>query len=1185
MTQGQEQDQLLQDASTLLMFASSAAARQRSPPQNGPESATATDSDRFRRASTASNLEVAGPMSGPSSSSPQQQHSGMISANFGQNLPPQRYSGLPYSGPSATALPTPQRPAQNMLPHLKPLAMAGMPQTAFDARLSAPHTYNYAQQAPPNTRSGAPVLPPTSAQLSAQTHAPNAGQMMPHLGYNYHGAEPGGSGFTGPFSRIYAANYPVRNLAQNQPPLRRQSLAQGSDLHGESSQIHQVRKTQSASPPESFSSHALPPKLVPLSPKPAQDDPRGKNLDYSMNSQELPARGNFSITHKRTSSETSSKRVSVTSPAASPGLSNVPYARGINVESGKRNTDNAMIAAAALAAAAEVPFPLKNKDASVVRKPDLHVSTETFQSTSAGGSLGPAMSTDVAGPGPGTSLNEATAVKYEDSVMTGPEEDENKTEDEPVSSAVKESFNAAELPMVMQETDTIAENKSEIVSGFDKTVVNLQPAAHMQESNTSSDTQKEPVSQYNPPPLSTYKVGPDAGTIGCICGLEEDDGFTIQCDVCFRWQHCSCMGYLTNKEVPEDEYKCYFCDEKKWNKIDAAKCRADTIARLELEKANDMPQKPAPPKRKTSSSGSDEKKRRKSEKDAKVPEKASEKRKVSSAASPASKSSASFEVHNKENPLLEDGVTAEIYQGVYYRLNENDYKTPEIRSLLSSVGQHAEKAKFRAHDTMSLGQFKSLKLSKISLPNHQKYLHERNELRRNKGVNKTTIKVKAYSENPKQKFVSVTKTGLFITESTAQAGPEGVIPAGTAIIEYLGEVDLFDSHVRNKVNQYTLWGTVKPKVAKVRVSGSDSDPVELVLDSRFVGNEARFIRRSCATTANCEIRPVFIPQLQCFKFLVVTTQPITLKGENLEEELRIPWDWDPMHPINEMIVPNKDGGFEEGKRFEDFGEEEKAYLISCVDTILNFVECACNTSNINNQCAIFKVKKATSYLLRSNRKLSSLGGGLNKSKEELVLPKKPKEYVSWKEKLIERDQRLLEKSAYAAGQLAAEREVSSENNKMEGANSKDQNEKDADQQDKVKLCTTTFRQRLLAETRGKSVSKYKVASDNSQVFDIATITEQTPKTVPIPLTTEVLAQIRSQVNEAFKPLQKIPSNVNILADIKEVKLDHPMEAPPSGLSEGAPTVADAPTKEAQVPDTKPPVVKKFSFADYKKKMK
>ncbi|KAM9886492.1 hypothetical protein OXX79_014152, partial [Metschnikowia pulcherrima] len=121
-----------------------------------------------------------------------------------------------------------------MLPHLKPLAMAGMPQTGFDARLSAPHTFNYAQQAPPNTRSGAPVLPPTSAQLSAQSHAPNAGQMMPHLGYNYHGAEPGGSGFTGPFSRIYAANYPMRNLAQNQPPLRRQSLAQGSDLHGES---------------------------------------------------------------------------------------------------------------------------------------------------------------------------------------------------------------------------------------------------------------------------------------------------------------------------------------------------------------------------------------------------------------------------------------------------------------------------------------------------------------------------------------------------------------------------------------------------------------------------------------------------------------------------------------------------------------------------------------------------------------------------------------------------------------------------------------------------------------------------------------------------------------------------------------------------------------------------------------
>jgi hypothetical protein len=47
----------------------------------------------------------------------------------------------------------------------------------------------------------------------------------------------------------------------------------------------------------------------------------------------------------------------------------------------------------------------------------------------------------------------------------------------------------------------------------------------------------------------------DEGEIRCICGITEDDGFTIQCEKCFVWQHAICVD-ITSDNVPD----LYFCD-------------------------------------------------------------------------------------------------------------------------------------------------------------------------------------------------------------------------------------------------------------------------------------------------------------------------------------------------------------------------------------------------------------------------------------------------------------------------------------------------------------------------------------------------------------------------------------------------------------------------------------------------
>lgn len=510
----------------------------------------------------------------------------------------------------------------------------------------------------------------------------------------------------------------------------------------------------------------------------------------------------------------------------------------------------------------------------------------------------------------------------------------------------------------------------------------------------------------NIPPLETYQVEQDSGIIGCICGIEDDDGFTIQCDICYRWQHCVCMGYDNGEEVPEDEYKCYFCDQQKWDKFDPAIAREKTLARLKAELLEQEAKEKAAVeeklakevkvennKRKQLSSDKGEKKRKSEEK---VVVKEEEPKEVND------------DLPNKNNELLEEGVVAEPYQSVYYHLRENDYKREGVKTFLTNCGTEFYKEYVSLSkeiqdrldiEVMPESQFKALKMSRLTRPKLAKYFQDNNRLEKKKNFNKTKIEVKPYTDNLKQKFNGISKLSLFISTTDESL----VIPEGTPIIEYLGEIDFFQDYCNDKINQYPLWGTTKPKVLKTGVLSKGLQPVELVIDSRFVGDESRFIRKSCLSSSNCKIHPIYLTDTKKFKFLVVTSKPVVLKGENSDEELRLPWEWDPNHPILKLYENNST------EKFENLTNDAKSSLIAYVDNILQFVECGCSTNSNYNNCAIFKIKKATSYLMRSTRKAAILNTSGAKTKEELVLPRPNRQFVSWDERMIERDRQLQEK--------------------------------------------------------------------------------------------------------------------------------------------------------------------------------
>ncbi|XP_074868211.1 PHD finger protein 20 isoform X4 [Carettochelys insculpta] len=51
----------------------------------------------------------------------------------------------------------------------------------------------------------------------------------------------------------------------------------------------------------------------------------------------------------------------------------------------------------------------------------------------------------------------------------------------------------------------------------------------------------------------------DFGIVRCICEVEEENEFMIQCEECLCWQHGVCMGLLEDN-IPE-KYTCYICQD------------------------------------------------------------------------------------------------------------------------------------------------------------------------------------------------------------------------------------------------------------------------------------------------------------------------------------------------------------------------------------------------------------------------------------------------------------------------------------------------------------------------------------------------------------------------------------------------------------------------------------------------
>lgn len=453
------------------------------------------------------------------------------------------------------------------------------------------------------------------------------------------------------------------------------------------------------------------------------------------------------------------------------------------------------------------------------------------------------------------------------------------------------------------------------------------------------------IDNFEVPYLDSYKVNPDSGLIGCICGVDDDDGFTIQCDVCFRWQHCFCMGFKSGKEIPDDEYKCYYCDKKKWGLFDSQESKKKTLNRLLVEKnVNELKNQNSTFKIKRKNYSLDKKKKS----DTKI-----NKKKKSLFIN--SNNSSNFELQ-KKHELSEESDNNDLPFLLYSKLLENKFKNNEIKVALQNfyitIYKNSARKKiiqkqnfsFQDFEIFYLFQYESLlnndfffksqdntsNISKISLKNRM--------LKK-----KIKIDVKKLSDQRQDDFNESSDFGLFISSTNKKSM---TIPKNTIIIECIGEIDSFDNYKNNSINQFSIWGSTKPSVQKVTLKNNEDSVLELVIDSRFFGNESRFIRKSCPLTANCEIKKIFVPEINSFKFLIKTSKNIDLNVNSFEEELRLSWDWDKNHPISKLYK-NDFNGYSESNVKE----------LSSINNFIHFTHCGCTTSNSYSFCVFNKINK------------------------------------------------------------------------------------------------------------------------------------------------------------------------------------------------------------------------------------
>lgn len=476
-------------------------------------------------------------------------------------------------------------------------------------------------------------------------------------------------------------------------------------------------------------------------------------------------------------------------------------------------------------------------------------------------------------------------------------------------------------------------------------------------------------SSTEPGATPAHHMGEDNARIRCICGIEDDDGFTVQCEGCYAWQHAKCFGYPNGDNLPE-VYYCEKCDPRPFDAGAARDLQLRTRGRI-------VPQgEPAEPNKKRPKA-----KRPRVESGSSKPEAAGEAtddsrdpmappakpKRRPNPTKPRSKDSAQpgrdgdeddyFRVQPWEleyTPLKENLVRGILTSRAIAKLRREWVDVDEEPRVSkptyheSGLPSPTETGDMRLSPEVGMGGADFSVLAPPLPPVYltgsdleslatQTYLRPVDD-----PTSATCYLPLKYIEPSQNIYARPTIYGVFVAEG---------LPVGSFLGEYRCEVLDAATYRKDPINQYSALGIPKPYVHSV------GPPVNLMLDARSYGNEMRFVRSGCHP--NAVIRPVF------FRASDRSTQKLhfgifSARELSKNEEIVLGWEWDDQHVVHTLrSVIDSTLTKSANKPPVTIDSETVTLLTTKFDAILTnifstFQSCACT---VNTDCAFAQMRR------------------------------------------------------------------------------------------------------------------------------------------------------------------------------------------------------------------------------------
>ncbi|KAK0534138.1 SET domain-containing protein 3 [Tilletia horrida] len=496
----------------------------------------------------------------------------------------------------------------------------------------------------------------------------------------------------------------------------------------------------------------------------------------------------------------------------------------------------------------------------------------------------------------------------------------------------------------------------------------------------------------------------DGGIIRCICGCDDDDGFTVQCDRCLVWQHCACLK-MTPDSLP-DEYLCEQCFPRPVDVNYARELqqrRKQEEARKEMEEqqrlASSARRSSAAPQPSYAATPSvsadahplgpqptpkDNRGRKASQSEPATGDidyfsghanaasnastaNKSAKRKTSTSAAKSSKRPTAITPaapvestppvptttpkeprprERDEDDILDAQERFEAWHIEFTPVPANVYSDRHTRAALDAVANGAPDLRLRAFE-VGTGKV----MAPLADPADEE-LEIQDSLRRSPGEPQARrgdqglsvvgnecvpVEIEAASLADVTQRVTVryipegVASGMFAQVQSAEHSPatphyawsasqniprptvhglyaDGAISAGTFITEFRGEISHADNYRADPINQYAALGTPKPHVHIL------PPPLNVAIDARRYGTEARFARPSCHP--NAVLRPVLLRTPtgadgleDSVKAKMETDPPggaqrevlfgiFAISDINRGHEITLGWEWDDLHIVH-----------------------------------------------------------------------------------------------------------------------------------------------------------------------------------------------------------------------------------------------------------------------------------------------